>query len=210
MLGAMKTTGLTPKQKQVLEFIREFSDSQGYAPSQQEIARRFGFRSLGTVQNYLVRLAAQGLLRRSWNAKRSLEVVPSDREGAGGEGELPLLGYVAAGRPIEALANPEAIEVPPWLIGKGEHFVLRVQGSSMVGDGILDGDYVVVRRQADAADGTTVVALVDGEATVKRIFRHGERVELRPANPAMESLWVEKEQDLRIQGALAGVIRSFR
>ncbi len=206
----MKTTGLTPKQKQVLEFIRGFADSQGYAPSQQEIARRFGFRSLGTVQNYLVRLEAQGLLRRSWNAKRSLEVVPSDREGDRGEGELPLLGYVAAGRPIEALENPEAIEVPAWLIGRGEHFVLRVQGSSMVGEGILDGDYVVVRRQADAADGTTVVALVDGDATVKRIFRHGERVELRPANPAMESLWVGEEQDFRIQGTLAGVIRSCR
>ncbi len=206
----MKTTGLTPKQKQVLEFIRDFAEAHGYAPSQQEIARRFGFRSLGTVQNYLVRLEAQGLLRRSWNAKRSLEVVPPDREGGRAEGELPLLGYVAAGSPIEALSNPEAIEVPGWLVGGGEHFVLRVKGSSMVGDGILDGDYVVVRRQADAADGTTVVALVDGEATVKRIFRHGERVELRPANPAMESLWVGEGQDLRIQGALAGVIRSCR
>lgn len=206
----MACSGVTPKQKRVLEFIRSFADSRGYAPSQHEIATHFGFRSLGTVQNYLTRLEALGLLRRSWNAKRRLDVVPPPEDQGRIPGELPLLGRVAAGRPIEALTTPESIEVPAWLLGAGEHFVLRVQGDSMVEEGILDGDYVVVRRQSEAPDGTTVVALVEGEATVKRIFRRGREVELRPANPSVASLWIREGQDLRIQGVLAGVLRSCR
>ena len=195
---------LTPKQLNVLTYIRDFTQAKGYAPSQQEIAGRFGFRSLGTVQNYLVRLEEQGYLRRSWNAKRALEVVENDR---GQTPEVPLAGRVAAGLPIEAVSQDESLEVPSWAMGRGEHFALLVKGDSMVGDGILDGDYIVVRRQAEAANGQTVVALVDGDATVKRFFRRPDGVELQPANPTMESIWVAPGQDFRIHGLVVAVIR---
>jgi len=199
----MSQPHLTPKQKQVLDYIREFTEARGYAPSQREIAAQFGFRSLGTVQNYLVRLEEQGFLRRPWNAKRALEVVEPDR----GSLVLPLVGSVAAGLPIEAVAQQDDLEVPPWMVGRGEHFALRVKGDSMVGDGILDGDFIVVRPQAEASNGQTVVALVDGEATVKRYFRRAEGIELHPANPTMEPIRVDPEQDFRIHGLVVGVIR---
>jgi len=201
----MTTLRLTPKQQQVLEFIQDYNEVQGYPPTQQEIAERFGFRSLGTVQNYLVRLERHGLLRRSWNAKRALEVVPSSPGGA--VMELPLLGYVAAGRPIEAVVTDEVLEVPPSMVGRGEHYVLRVKGNSMVEDGILDGDYVVVRRQQTADNGQTVVALVEGEATVKRFQRGREGITLYPANAAMQPIHVAPEQAFGVEGIVVGVVR---
>jgi repressor LexA len=124
--------------------------------------------------------------------------------------ELPLVGLVAAGKPIEAIATPDSIEVPPSMVGPGENFVLRVQGDSMIGDGILDGDYVVVRKQAQADNGQTVVALLRGEATVKRLFRRETRIELQPANPTMQPIMVEDEEDFRIEGVVVGVIRHCR
>lgn len=199
----MSPRHLTPKQKQVLDYIQAYSAEQGYAPTQQEIARRFGFQSLGTVQNYLVRLEREGFLRRSWNAKRALEVVDAGPR----ENEIPLLGRVAAGRPIEAVAQADTLEVPGWMAGKGETFALRVKGDSMVGDGILDGDYVVVRRQSRAENGQTVVACLDNEATVKRFYRVGGKVELRPANPAVAVIEVEDGASLEIQGVVVGLIR---
>jgi len=194
---------ITPKQKKILEFIRSHAEREGYPPSQQEIARAFGFRSLGTVQNYLVRLEREGLLSRQWNARRGMRVVRPEGRGV----ELPLAGTVAAGRPIEAVENPDTIEVPASMVGAGENFVLRVQGDSMIGDGILDGDFVVVRKQAAAENGQTVVALIENEATVKRLHRKGGRIELHPANPAMQPIMVEGEESFRIEGVVVGVIR---
>ncbi len=200
----MTIMGLTPKQKQVLEFIQGYAESRGYPPTQQEIAARFGFRSLGTVQNYLVRLEQHGLLRRSWNAKRAIEVVrPKQTDTL----ELPLLGYVAAGLPIEAVSTDDTLEVPPSMVSGGENFVLRVKGNSMVEDGILDGDYVVVRRQQTASNGQTVVALVDGDATVKRFHHRDSGIELLPANAAMQPIHVSPEQEFQIEGIVVGVIR---
>ena len=196
-------SSLTPKQKQILDYIRAHTDRHGVAPSQREIARAFGFRSLGTVQNYLVRLERAGLLAREWNARRGTRVLPPEPRGV----ELPLAGRVAAGKPIEAIENPDRIEVPASMAGAGENFVLRVQGDSMVGDGILDGDYVVVRKQATAESGQTVVALLADEATVKRFYRKGDQIELHPANPAMQPLVVEDSADFRIEGVVVGVIR---
>jgi repressor LexA len=194
---------ITPKQKKILEFIRSHAEREGYPPSQQEIARAFGFRSLGTVQNYLVRLEREGLLSRQWNARRGMRVLRPEGRGV----ELPLAGTVAAGRPIEAVETPDTIEVPASMVGAGENFVLRVQGDSMVGDGILDGDFVVVRKQAAAENGQTVVALIRGEATVKRLQRKRGRIELHPANPAMQPIIVEGEESFRIEGVVVGVIR---
>jgi repressor LexA len=121
--------------------------------------------------------------------------------------ELPLVGTVAAGKPIEAIETPDSIEVPASMVGPGENFVLRVKGDSMVGDGILDGDFVVVRKQATADSGQTVVALIRGEATVKRLQRKGQHIELHPANPAMAPIVVEDEESFRIEGVVVGVIR---
>ncbi|HDR46156.1 MAG TPA: transcriptional repressor LexA [Geoalkalibacter subterraneus] len=195
---------LTPKQKAVFDFIVSFTEREGYAPSQQEIARAFGFSSLGTVQNYLVRLEREGVLRKDWNARRGLQVRASVVKNSL---ELPLAGTVAAGKPIEAVSTPDTLEVPASMVGSGENFVLRVKGDSMVGDGILDGDFVVVRKQPQADSGQTVVALIRGEATVKRLVRKGERIELHPANPAMEPLVIEGEEDFRIEGVVVGLIR---
>lgn len=194
---------LTPKQRKILDFIENFITHEGCPPSQQEIATAFGFRSLGTVQNYLVRLERKGFLAKEWNARRGMRVLGHKGNGF----ELPLVGTVAAGKPIEAVETPDTIEVPSSMLGQGKNFVLRVQGDSMVGDGILDGDFVVVRKQANAESGQTVVALIKGEATVKRFYRKGNRIELHPANPAMTPILVEDEESFRIEGVVVGVIR---
>lgn len=194
---------LTPKQKKIAEFIQSFTDREGYAPSQQEIASAFGFSSLGTVQNYLVRLEAEGVLSRQWKAKRGVKLLNPKQVSV----ELPLAGIVAAGKPIEALERQDTIEVPPSMVGTGENFVLRVQGDSMIGDGIMDGDYVVVRKQTTAENGQTVIALIRGEATVKRLYRKSRHFELHPANPAMAPIIVADEESFRIEGIVVGVIR---
>ncbi|BCA81104.1 transcriptional repressor LexA [Desulfuromonas sp. AOP6] len=194
---------LTPKQKQIFDYIRSHLDQHGYAPTQQEIARAFGFSSLGTVQNYLKRLERDGYLARDWNARRGARPLAQRRD----SWELPLAGWVAAGKPIEAVEQQESIEVPPAMLGPGEHFVLRVKGDSMIGDGILDGDYVIVRKQAEAVSGQTVVALIGNEATVKRLYRKGAAMELHPANPAMAPILVDPTDDFRLEGVVVGVIR---
>ncbi len=198
---------LTPKQKEVHDFISGFTAEKGYAPSQQEIARHFGFKSLGTVQNYLVRLERQGLLRKTWNARRGAKVVRA--QSATEAVPLPLLGRVAAGRPIEAIQTMETLEVPSSMLKSGDHFVLRITGDSMIEDGILDGDYVVIRQQSFATNGQTVVALIRNEATIKRFYRKGGKVELRPANAKYQPLVVESlvEGDFKIEGVMVGLIR---
>src|SRR5687767_13829590 len=136
---------LTPKQKNILEFIEEFTAENGYAPSQAEIARNFNFKSLGTVQNYLVRLESHGFLRKTWNARRGTQIVRAQTTAEAVP--LPLLGRVAAGRPIEAIQNDETLDVPASMISGGENFVLKIVGDSMIEDGILDGDFVIVKKQ---------------------------------------------------------------
>ena len=155
------------------------------------------------MQNYLVRLEREGSLARDWNARRGMRVLQPQAS----EIELPLAGTVAAGKPIEAIETPDSIEVPRSMVGSGENFVLRVQGDSMIGDGILDGDYVVVRKQSAAENGQTVVALIRGEATVKRFYRKGAAIELHPANPAMTPIRVADDESFRIVGVVVGVIR---
>ena len=194
---------LTPKQKQLLDFIMEHTEREGYAPSQKEIAQALGFRSLGTVQNYLVRLEREGFIERSWNARRGIRVVLPEGHGY----ELPLVGTVSAGKPIEAIEVPDTIEVPRSMTGSGDNFVLRVKGDSMIEDGILDGDLVVVRKQEAADSGQTVVAIIDNEATVKRLVHEGGRVELHPANSTMEPIVVKDSVNFRIEGVVIGVIR---
>lgn len=212
----MTSKFLTPKQKQVLEFIQAHQAEKGYAPSQKEIAAKFGFSSLGTVQHYLNQLGELGFLKKEWNARRGLSVSgeTSKPEAAPTEvtsvQSLPLLGRVAAGRPIEAVQSPEFLEVPTSLLKRsGDHFILKVQGDSMIGDGILDGDYVIIRKQDSAENGETVVALIDNEATIKRYQRKAGKVELHAANPAYPTIHVDPERRFRIEGILAGLIRRW-
>jgi repressor LexA len=212
---------LTPKQKAVLDFITSFTSEKGYSPSQHEIARHFRFKSLGTVQNYLVRLERQGVLKKTLHARRSVETLSSERSDA--FLELPVLGKVAAGKPLQALASEETLEIPRSLLagpkGTGaspqQHFVLKVSGNSMIEDGILEGDFVIVRSQKTAQNGQTVVALVANEATIKRFYRHKDQsIELRPANPAFEPILIpsltdsdSRVPDFRIEGVMVGLIR---
>jgi repressor LexA len=209
---------LTPKQKAMLDFILSFRDANGYAPSQHEIAKNFGFSSLGTVQNYLVRLERQGAIQKDWNAKRGMQVLAPAAtniinrkiEDAGSQLTLPLLGRVAAGRPIEAIEHNEMVEVPRTMVGRtGQHFVLRVQGDSMIEEGIFDGDQVIIKKQRTAENGQTVVALIGNDATIKKYYFRQGRVELHPANPKYTPLIVDDDvkDDFKIEGVMVGLVR---
>ncbi len=195
---------LTKRQKEILDFIRTYRTENGISPTQREIRETFRLSSFGTVQKHLKRLEEKGALSREWN--RSRGIAPKDDPSVARG--VPLLGQVAAGRPIEPFPNEESIEVPAALLGKGEHFVLRVRGESMVEDGILDGDYVVVARRSKADSGQTVVALVRGEATLKRYYSEGAKVRLQPANSAMRPLTFDA-RDVTIQGVVTGLIRDY-
>ena len=196
---------LTSKQRAVYDFIKGYIESRGIAPSYEEIRKAFRFRSYNSVQKHLKRLEEKGYLTSPWkNRKRALELVdpgPTARV-------LPLLGRVAAGRPIEAISSPESVEVPEVLLRGEDNFALRVVGDSMVDEGIRDGDIVIVKRQRDAQNGQTVVALIGDDATIKQFHRRGARVELRPANARMRPIVVD-EDDLQIQGIVIGLIRKF-
>jgi repressor LexA len=192
---------ITPKQKRILEFIARFTGQNGYAPSQHEIAKEFGYKSLGTVQDFLTRLQNEGYLEKSWNAKRGIKL----REQGS---SLPLLGRVAAGFPIEHLIHQEFIDVPAKMIKKsGDYFTLQVKGDSMEDEGILDGDYVVVRKQATAENSQKVIAIIDQGATIKTYFKQNEQIELRAANEKFKPIWVTPLSSFRIEGIFVGLIR---
>ena len=204
-----ETMPLTKRQKEILDFITGFIEEQGYAPSFEEIAKAFGYSSLATVHEHLSNLERKGYIRKSYNESRSIETVPED--GTPSALELPLLGAVAAGLPIEAIPDQESLSVPMDMIRPGkDNFVLRVEGNSMIDEQIRDGDYIVVSSQSTASDGEVVVALVGGEnATVKKLYREpGDRVRLQPANPAMDSI-VLSARDVAVQGVVVGLIRRF-
>ena len=201
--------GLTPRQAQILTFITEYSEEQGYAPTLQEIGERFGLSSVATVHKHISHLVDKGFLKRERrNASRDLAVVdPAGDDG--GLATIPLLGVVAAGLPIEALEDQEEIRLPEDWLGKGRTFALRVRGDSMIDEQIRDGDTVVVEARETARNGETVIALVDGDSvTVKQYYREGSRIRLQPANPAFPVLTVGEER-VRIQGVVIGVLRRF-
>jgi repressor LexA len=199
---------LTRRQKEILDFIRGFIDLNGYSPSMEEIAAHFRIASLNAVYKHLEALKARGYVRRDANRARSIEV--ADLTG-GGSRLLPLFGYVAAGRPIEAVATPESLCVPEdFLPHRGSCFVLRVQGNSMIDEHIEDGDYVVVESREDARDGEMVVALVDGEnVTLKKIYREADAIRLQPANAELPPMRFEPSR-VRVQGIVVGVMRKYR
>ena len=199
---------LTGKQKDFLSFISRYIEEWGRSPSFDEICSHFGFHSYNTVTTYLKILERKGYIRlpREKNRKRAIKVIsPVETR----RFEFPLLGKVAAGKPIEAVEDISAIEVPPSMVGVGDYFVLQVKGDSMKEDGILSGDFVVVRKQPVAENGETVVALINNEATVKKYYKRKNHVELRPAHMEMESIRVKKT-DLRIEGKVVGVMRYYK
>lgn len=199
---------LTRRQREVLDIIRDFIERNGYSPSLEEIGGALGLSSVATVHKHVSHLVEKGLVRRVWNQNRSIELVDdADRRGAVG---LPLLGRIPAGRPLEAVPTQETIAVPSELVsGRGRTYVLKIQGDSMVGEHIRDGDYVILEERRVARDGETVVALVDGsEATLKRIFRDGVQVRLEPSNPSMSPLLLPAER-VQVQGVVVGLIRKY-
>ncbi len=200
---------LTKRQKEILDYVASFIADHGYAPSFEEIADAFGYASLATVHEHLSNLERKGYIRKSYNESRSIELVEPER-GAPAV-ELPLLGAVAAGLPIEAVQDTETVAVPPDMIRRRrDNYVLRVEGNSMIEEQIRDGDYIVVQAQDHAEDGQMVVALVDGDsATVKKLYREpGGRIRLQPANPTMEPIIVDADR-VQVQGVVVGVIRKY-
>jgi len=200
---------LTKRQKEILDFLEQFVTENGYPPSYEEIAQHFGYTSLATVHEHLENLRVKGYIRKSYNASRSIEVMPTGTTVSAVE--LPLLGNVAAGQPIEAVADDETLAVPEDMIGRGgRHYVLRVRGESMIDEQIRDGDYVIVNARNTAENGEMVVALVHGDsATVKKYYRERDgRVRLQPANVTMAPLYFT-ENEVKVQGVVVGVIRRY-
>lgn len=200
---------LTKRQREILSYLEGYSEQYGYAPSFEEIAEHFNYNSLATVHEHLSNLERKGYIKRSYNESRSIEILPS--EASPRAIELPLMGTVAAGVPIEAIAHDESLTVPESFIQRGgNHYVLRVKGNSMIDEQIRDGDFVIVNEKNTADNGEMVIALIDGSsATVKKFYRERDgRIRLQPANETMNPIYVH-ENDISIQGIVVGVLRRF-
>jgi len=198
---------LTRRQREILDFIQDFIGQHGYSPSLEEIGTHFRLTSVATVHKHVQRLVEKKLLTKGRNRSRSVEPVGA---GPARASEVPLLGVVAAGAPIEAMEVAETIPVPPDMLPRrGTCFALRVRGDSMVEEGIRDGDTVIVESRWDAMDGDTVVALVRGhEVTLKKLQRKGEHVLLHPANATLRSLELPAHE-VAIQGVVRGLLRRY-
>ncbi len=201
------TVTLTERQKEIVDFIRAYRRRRGISPTQREICEEFGYSSFGTLQKHIKLLMEKGVVVRDWNKRRSLALAgEEDRPAAV---EVPLFGRIAAGRPIEVVPGDESVAVPELLTKKGENYVLRVSGQSMVEDGVHDGDYIVIQRRQKATSGEMVVALVRGEATLKRLYREGDgRVRLQPANETMPAMYFP-EDEVEVQGIVVGLMRRY-
>ncbi len=199
---------LTKRQRQILDYLSSYAGEHGYAPSFEEIAAQFNYNSLATVHEHLSNLERKGYIKRSYNESRAIEILPSDVLPRAVE--LPLLGSVAAGMPIEAVSD-ETVSVPEDFVRRaGNHYVLRVRGDSMVDDHITDGDLVVVHDRQTADNGQMVIAMLDdNSATVKRYYRERDgRIRLQPANDAMAPIYLQEHQ-MHVRGIVVGVMRRF-
>jgi repressor LexA len=198
---------LTKRQKEILDFVSEFIDRNGYSPSMEEIAEHFHFASLNAVFKHLEALESRGHLHRNSNRARSIQLSQS---AAASVRNLPLYGYIAAGQPIEAVSAPEVLQIPEYFLPRrGEYYVLRVKGESMIEEHIQDGDYVVIESRETASPGDTVVALVDNESvTLKKFYPEGNRVRLQPANQSLEPIMLDGGR-VKIQGVVVSVMRKY-
>lgn len=200
---------LYKRQRQVADFLAQYIQQHGYSPTLREIAEAINVTSLATVHEHLEALEKKGVIKRFEGVVRGVELI-DERVGGGNVGlQLPIMGYIAAGAPIEPYSDPNAlISVSPQMIsGKHRAYVLQVKGQSMIDDGILDGDYVVVEEKDEVNNGDIVVALLDnGLATLKKFFREATRVRLEPANAKMQPIYATR---VRIQGKVVGIVRRF-
>jgi len=200
---------LYKRQRQILDFISQYIQKNGYSPTLQQIADALGVSSLATVHEHLNTMSKKGVIKKFEGAVRGIDIVDKKLGELTKGVELPILGYIAAGSPIEPYTDPNATTAvaPGMLSGKKRAFVLQVKGESMIEDGILDGDFVVVEEQNEAKNGDIVVALLgSGLATLKRYFKEASRIRLAPANSKMSPIYAT---DVRIQGKVVGVIRKF-
>lgn len=205
---------ITKKQKDVYDFILQYTEVNGIAPTQKEIKEKFELKSFGSVQRYIKYLTQAGYLATDWNARRGLKptVLKPERNEGLSSGYIPLLGDVAAGHPIEAIErSDEMVQIPEGMLSKsGRHFALRVQGDSMIEAGILQDDLIVCRYQEVAKSGEIVVALINGEATVKTYFPTKKGIELHPANHRLKPIMLDETSgDVRLAGVLVGLLRSY-
>lgn len=200
---------LYKRQKQILDFVSQFIQKYGYSPTLQQIADALDVHSLATIHEHLQSMAKKGVIRRYEGAVRGLEIIDKKMAAVTKGVELPILGYIAAGAPIEPYTDPNAtLEVSASLLsGKKSSYILQVKGESMIEDGILPNDYVVIEQQEEAKDGDIVVALLDnGFATLKRYYKEATRIRLEPANAKMSPIFTTK---VKIQGKCVGVIRRY-
>lgn len=198
---------LTKRQREILDYLNNFIQQHGYAPSLEEVGKRFGLSSLATVHKHLTNLQQKGFIKRAWNRSRSVEVMPT--RVVGRSVELPLLGYVAAGVPIEAIVGNETIDVPESMAGTRDTYVLRVRGDSMIDEQIRDGDFVIVEDRRTAENGETVVALLSGsDVTLKKFYRENGQIRLQPANATIQPIIVPAS-DVQVQGVVIGVMRKY-
>ncbi len=198
------------KQRQILDFIKQFIQTNGSAPTLRQIADAIGVNSLATVHEHLESLEVKGLLKRKHGKNRSIELTKADISIASDSMEVPILGFVAAGQPIEPYTDPNASMTIPaaFASGKKRTYVLQVRGQSMIEDHINDGDFVILEQTETANDGDIVVALLDnGMATLKRFFKEATRIRLQPANSTMEPIFVK---NVRIQGKVVGLVRKYK
>lgn len=195
---------LTRRQRDILSFISRFLEKRGYAPSLKEIGAEFGLSSAATVHKHLAALEARGRIRRSRGRRRFVEVIPDPAPSQGLD--LPLRGTLAAGRPIEAIETAETLTVPAAMVHRRDAYVLRVGGNSMLDEQIRDGDYLVVEARHEPNDGETVVALLDGKATLKRFYRDKGRVRLQSANATGVPLVLDP-RSVSIEGVVTGLLR---
>ena len=197
---------LTKRQKDILDYLKDFLHRHGYSPTLAEIANHFSLASLNGVYKHLRALEERGFIRRLSNQSRSIQVLETSLSR---QVVLPLLGYIAAGQPVEPVADVEEISVPESFLTRGRNYVLRVRGDSMIDEHIQDGDYVVIEQREEARNGETVIALIDGESsTLKKFYREGNRIRLQPANPDLTPLYVDEAQ-LQVQGVVVGVMRRY-
>jgi repressor LexA len=201
---------VTAKQRRVYEFIRRYIESNHEPPTIAEIGRQFQMSSSASVHAILVALEREGLIKRIPNVSRGIEIVQQKGGGDDDDSEIPLLGTVAAGQPIEAILTHDTISVPKDLQGRGRTFALRVRGDSMIDENIQDGDIIIVASQRTADNGQMVVALIDGNyATVKKFYREPEFIRLEPANPQFKPIFIKTPERIQIQGVVRGLIRKY-
>ena len=200
---------VTPRQRQIYDYLCRFIDAHGFAPTMAEIGKQFKLSSPASVHHILSGLETEGLIRRIPNVSRGIEVVRE--ETAEHEFEIPLLGVVAAGQPIEAILSHETICVPRDFMGRERLFALRVRGDSMIGEQIREGDCIIVESRQTANNGEMVVALVDGtDATVKTFFKERDQIRLEPANPRYKPIIISPPERVTIQGVVKGLIRKYK